>query len=281
MIKVRLLSDVTLSKFFSRDTGLKTLADNSYKAVDEGMYDADKYDYANHSVISLRKVILTCTHVPIISEIKFSSPSKGKILDQSKIIPNDLAIQMTNSGSVGISVLTQPYLFDGSIDNLASIRKSVNVPLLMKDIIVSEAQIDAARKIGADCILLIKAVFDKGFAEGSLEKFTDYANKKGLEVITEVHSEDEFKDVLKNKNKKQIIGINNRNLSTLEVDISVTIELLQKLDKQNNIIISESGISKSDEIKKLRSIGVDAFLVGTSIMESGNVFEKIKELCHA
>jgi indole-3-glycerol phosphate synthase len=188
---------------------------------------------------------------------------------------------MTNSGSIGISVLTQPYLFDGSIDNLASIRKSVNVPLLMKDIIVSEAQIDAARKIGADCILLIKAVFDKGFAEGSLEKFTDYATKKGLEVITEVHSEDEFKDVLKNRNKKQIIGINNRNLSTLEVDISVTIELLQKLDKQNNIIISESGISKSDEIKKLRSIGVDAFLVGTSIMESGNVFEKIKELCHA
>ncbi|HJR85925.1 MAG TPA: indole-3-glycerol-phosphate synthase, partial [Nitrososphaeraceae archaeon] len=227
-----------------------------------------------------RKVILTCTHVPIISEIKFSSPSKGKILDQSKINPKDLAIQMTNSGSVGISVLTQPYLFDGSIDNLASIRKSVSVPLLMKDIIVSEAQVDAARKIGADCILLIKAVFDKGFAEGSLEKFTDYAIKKGLEVITEVHSEDEFKDVLKN-NKRHLIGINNRNLSTLEVDINVTIELLQKLDKQNNIVISESGISKSDEIKKLRSIGVDAFLVGTSIMESGNVFEKIKELSHA
>jgi indole-3-glycerol phosphate synthase len=271
---------VTLSKFFSRETGLKTLADNSFKAVDEGMYDADKYDYASHTVISLRKVILTCTHVPIISEIKFSSPSKGKILDQSKINPKDLAIQMTNSGSVGISVLTQPYLFDGSIDNLASIRKSVSVPLLMKDIIVSESQIDAARKIGADCILLIKAVFDKGFAEGSLEKFTDCAIKKGLEVITEVHSEDEFKDVLKN-NKRYLIGINNRNLSTLEVDINVTIELLQKLDKQNNIVISESGISKSDEIKKLRSIGVDAFLVGTSIMESGNVFEKIKELCHA
>ncbi|HJY15768.1 MAG TPA: hypothetical protein VJ225_07015, partial [Nitrososphaeraceae archaeon] len=98
-------------------------------------------------------------------------------------------------------------------------------------------------------------------------------------VITEVHSEDEFREVL--KNKKQLIGINNRNLNTLEVDINVTITLLQKFDKQNNIIISESGISNSDEITKLRSIGVDAFLVGTSIMESGNVFEKIKELCHA
>lgn len=270
---------MTLSKFFSRETGLKTLTNNSYKAVNEGFYDADKYDYTSHTVISLKKVILTCNHVPIISEIKFSSPSKGKILDQSKINPKDLAIQMTNSGSVGISVLTQPYLFDGSIHNLASIRKSVNVPLLMKDIIVSEVQIDAARKIGADGILLIKTVFDKGFAEGSLEKFSDYATKKGLEVITEVHSEDEFKEILKNKN--QLIGINNRNLNTLEVDISVTIELLQKFDKQNNIIISESGISNSDDIKKLRSIGVDAFLVGTSIMESGNVFEKIKELCHA
>lgn len=276
---VNLLSDVTLSKFFSRETGLKTLADNSYKAVNEGFYDADKYDYTSHTVISLKKVILTCNHVPIISEIKFSSPSKGKILDQSEISPKDLAIQMTNSGSIGISVLTQPYLFDGSIHNLASIRKSVKVPLLMKDIIVSEVQIDAARKIGADGILLIKTVFDKGFAEGSLEKFSDYATKKGLEVITEVHSEDEFKEILKNKN--QLIGINNRNLNTLKVDISVTIELLQKFDKQKNIIISESGISNSDDIKKLRSIGVDAFLIGTSIMESGNVFEKIKELCHA
>jgi indole-3-glycerol phosphate synthase len=276
---LKLLSDVTLSKFFSRETGLKTLADNSYKAINEGLYDADKYDFDSHSVISLKKIIMTCNHIPIISEIKFASPSKGRNLDKSKINPDDLAIQMTNSGSVGISVLTQPYLFDGSIHNLASIRKSVDLPLLMKDIIVSDIQIDAAKKIGADSVLLIKSLFDKGFTEGSLEKFSDYAMKKGLEVITEVHSEDEFGEVL--KNKKQLIGINNRNLNTLEVDINVTIALLQKFDKQNNIIISESGISKSDEITKLRSIGADAFLVGTSIMESGNVFEKIKELCHA
>jgi indole-3-glycerol phosphate synthase len=148
----------------------------------------------------------------------------------------------------------------------------------MKDIIVSEVQIDAARKIGADCILLIKTVFDNGFAEGSMEKFTDYATRKGLEVISEIHSGNEFKEIL--KNKKQLIGINNRNLSTLEVDINVTVKLLQEFDKQNNIIISESGISKSEEIKKLRSIGVDAFLVGTSIMESENFFEKIKDLCY-
>lgn len=147
------------------------------------MYDADKYDYNSHSVISLKRIILTCNHVPIISEIKFASPSKGRILDQSKINPKDLAIQMTHSGSVGISVLTQPYLFDGSIHNLASIRKSVNVPLLMKDIIVSEVQIDTAKKIGADCILFIKSVFDKGFSEGSLEKFSDYAMKKALKSL--------------------------------------------------------------------------------------------------
>jgi indole-3-glycerol phosphate synthase len=103
--------------------------------------------------------------------------------------------------------------------------------------------------------------------------------RKGLEVITEVHSEDEFGEVL--RNRRQLIGINNRNLNTLEVDINVTIMLLQQFDKQNNIIISESGISKSDEITKLKSIGVDAFLIGTSIMESGNVCEKIKELSHA
>jgi len=269
---------VTLSKFFSKETGLKTLAENSYKAINQGSYDVDMYDYNNHSVISLKKMILTCSHVPIISEIKFASPSKGKILDQSKISPMELAKQMTHSGSIGISVLTQPYLFDGSIHNLASIRKGVNVPLLMKDIMVSEVQIDAAKKAGADCILLIKSIFDKGFAEGSIEKFSEYAIKKDLEVIIEVHSEDEFEEVL--KNKKQLIGINNRNLNTLEVDINVTITLLQKFDKQNNIIISESGISETNDIKKLRSTGVDAFLVGTSIMESANVFEKIQELSH-
>ena len=269
---------MTLSKFFSKETGLKTLAENSYKAINQGSYDVDMYDYNNHSVISLKKTILTCNHVPIISEIKFASPSEGKILNQSKINPIELAKQMTHSGSIGISVLTQPYLFDGSIYNLASIRKSVNVPLLMKDITVSEVQIDAAKKAGADCILLIKSIFDKGFAEGSIEKFSEYAIKKDLEVIIEVHSEDEFEDVL--KNKRQLIGINNRNLNTLEVDINVTITLLQKFDKQNNIVISESGISKSNDIKNLRSIGVDAFLVGTSIMESGNVFAKIKELSH-
>jgi len=268
-----------LSKFFSRQTWLKTLADNSYKAINQGLYNVDKYDYGSHSVISLKKVILSCSHIPIISEIKFASPSKGRILDHSKIDPKDLAIMMTNSGSVGISVVTQPYLFDGSIDNLASIRKSVIVPLIMKDIIVSEVQIDAAKRIGADGILLIKSIFDKGFSEGSLEKFSDYAMKRGLEFITEVHSQEEFAEVLRNKG--QLIGINNRNLNTLEVDINVTITLLQNFDKQNNIIISESGISKSDEISKLKSIGVDAFLVGTSIMESGNVIEKIKELCHA
>jgi indole-3-glycerol phosphate synthase len=278
MIKTKILFDVTLSKFFSKETGLKTLAENSYKAINQGSYDVDMYDYNNHSVISLKKTILTCNHVPIISEIKFASPSEGKILNQSKINPTELAKQMTHSGSIGISVLTQPYLFDGSIYNLASIRKSVNVPLLMKDITVSEVQIDAAKKAGADCILLIKSIFDKGFAEGSIEKFSEYAIKKDLEVIIEVHSEDEFEDVL--KNKRQLIGINNRNLNTLEVDINVTITLLQKFDKQNNIVISESGISKSNDIKNLRSIGVDAFLVGTSIMESGNVFAKIKELSH-
>ena len=99
MIRTKLLSGVTLSKFFSRETGLKTLTDNSYKAVNEGLYDADKYDYDQSFYNFAKKIILTCNHVPIISEIKFASPSKGKILDQSKINPEDLAIQMTKSGS--------------------------------------------------------------------------------------------------------------------------------------------------------------------------------------
>ncbi|MGI0035288.1 MAG: hypothetical protein ACRD98_05410, partial [Nitrososphaera sp.] len=116
---------------------------------------------------------------------------------------------MTESGAVGLSVLTQPYVFEGSIEYLAAIRKAVTVPLLMKDIIVSRVQIDAARKTGADCVLLIKTVFDRDLAEESIENLAEYAARKSLSVIIEVHTDGEFAQVL--KSKQDLIGINNRN----------------------------------------------------------------------
>lgn len=269
-----------MSRFLKKAGVLRTLADNSFRAIDEGHYDAERYDLHSHTALSLRNYILASTGVPIVCEIKFSSPSLGTILDSSGINLLNFAGKLTTSGIVGLSVVTQPYLFKGSIHYLANIRKTVTVPILMKDIIVSEVQIDAAKRIGADCILLIKSIFDEGMAEGTIEKFMEYAENKGLHVLIEVHKESEYKDVLSGSNKRLLIGINNRNLDNLDLDLDVTKRLLQKYNKGKNIIVSESGISNSKQIGDLLSVGADAFLIGTSIMESQDPLSKVKELCN-
>ena len=156
-------------------------------------------------------------------------------------------------------------------------------PILMKDIVVSDVQIKAAKRAGADCVLLIKTVFDSNLSEGSLETLAEYAKKIGLEVILETHDETEFSDVVKTNSKSKkpfsVIGINNRNLSTLEVDLDTTVRILSENSKSNDIVISESGIRGPTDIMKLKSAGADAFLIGTSLMEkSKKMSQKIKEL---
>ena len=269
-----------MSKFVRENFALKILADYSYKALEEGAYDSEKYNFQAHTSISLRQRILSCPHAPLITEIKLSSPSRGQIVTKSKINLAELASTMVTAGAIGLSVLTQPHLFNGSIDNLANIRKNVSVPLLMKDIVVSESQIDAAKRIGSDCILLIKSIFDNELAEGSIERFVEYAYRKGLQVIVEVHSEQQFQDAinLNRDNKNNFIGINNRDLTSLSVDIQTTERLLSEYPKGKNIVISESGINNVKDIQFLKKAGADAFLVGTSIMESNDVACKVKEL---
>jgi indole-3-glycerol phosphate synthase len=264
-----------MSKFVRSDFSIKRLVDNSFKAIDEGAYETEHS--FTHDAISLKKAILSCPHAPLITEVKFSSPSQGKIRGKSS--PAEIATTMVQSGAIGLSILTQPYLFEGSVEYLAAIRKSVSVPLLMKDITVSQVQIDAGKKIGADCILLIKTVFDQNLAEDSMEKLAEYATKKGLQVLVEVHSEQEFGEVL--KAKYALVGINNRNLDNLQVDIANTEKLLKKHGKGKSVIISESGVGKPEDIQYLRNAGADAFLVGTSIMETGDISGKVAELYNA
>ncbi|MFZ0511054.1 MAG: indole-3-glycerol-phosphate synthase [Candidatus Nitrosopolaris sp.] len=271
-----------MSRFLKTQNYLNNLAENSYKAIDEGVYSNTKYDYSGHDPISMRKSILSCPHASLITEIKFASPSKGKIVanNNASSNPTDIASNMVGSGAVGLSIVTQPYLFNGSPEYLGMIRKTVAVPLLMKDIIVSEIQIDSAKRMGADCILLIKSIFDSNLTEGSIEKFADYANKKGVQVVFEVHQEQEFREVLKSliDTRQNLIGINNRDLQYLNVDIATTINLLKKFDKRGHVIISESGIIKAEEIQQLKKAGADAFLIGTSIMESSDITTKVAEL---
>jgi indole-3-glycerol phosphate synthase len=187
---------------------------------------------------------------------------------------------MIKGGAAGLSVLTQKYLFNGSLTNFIVIRQNTPIPMLMKDIIVSEIQLDCAKKIGADYILLIMSIFDKNLAEGDLDRFVKYAHKKGLNILFEVHHEQEFSEILKfNLGKTDLIGINNRNLDNLKIDLQITENLLKKFNKGNNVIVSESGIDNSRQIMQLKKAGADAFLIGTSIMEKREqITGKIKEL---
>jgi indole-3-glycerol phosphate synthase len=267
-----------MSKFI-RSGRLEELVKNSYKSIDDGYYSTDKYDLKTHGSISLKKAIFSSQHASIIAEVKYTSPSKGWIVGNKQVKPVELASSMVRAGAAALSVLTQPYLFEGSIEHLNSIRKITNVPLLMKDIIVSETQIEAAKKCGADIILLIKTIFDRNLTEGSIEKFVEYSRKKDLQVLLEVHTEEEFKEILKSSIvTDRLIGINNRNLDSLSVDIKITEMLLNKYDKGKNIVISESGIVTPGDIRYLKGAGADAFLIGTSIMESNDPRSKLTEL---
>jgi indole-3-glycerol phosphate synthase len=270
---------VYASRFSRSSYSLKVLADNSYRSISEGRYDVQKEYQLSHEPLSIRKSILRCSHAPLITEVKLSSPTEGNLsasLDETNIA--SAAQDMADNGAVALSVLTQPHLFSGSIKHLSAIRKCVSVPILMKDVIVSEVQIQSAKKIGADCILLIKSVFDSDLAEGSMEKFSAHARAKGLSTLVEVHSENEFKEVLEESANYDLIGINNRDLNTLEVDLDVTRRLLMKYDKGKNIIVSESGIKLPNQIVLLKEAGADAFLIGTGIIKSGNISSKVREL---
>lgn len=276
-----------MSRFFTINNErniLRKLVENSFRSIDEGLYDLNSD--RSHDSLDLTNDIYAMNQIkkiPIITEVKLASPSKGEIVSNEKVDLIDTTQQMVKGGAIGISVLTQKYLFNGSIDNFVTIRKNVSIPMLMKDIIVSETQIDCAKKIGADYILLIKTIFDKDLAEGSIEKFSEYSHNKGLNVLYEVHSEDEFKEILEFKSeKKDLVGINNRNLDTLKIDLKITEKLLAKKDKGKKLIVSESGIEKIEHIRYLKNAGADAFLIGTSIMENNqNIEFKVKELVNS
>jgi indole-3-glycerol phosphate synthase len=271
-----------MARFRDHIQHLYRLVDNSYRALDDGAYDYNISDIKTHDILDLRKCIVSCPHIPIIGEIKYRSPSQGSLIDE-KFQPLDIADIMINSGAVALSVLTQPYEFNGSISNLLNIRHKANVPILMKDIIVSDAQISVARKIGADSILLIKSIFDKNLAEGDIEEYMNYANRIGLGAIIEVHTQTEFAESIKlvETPRNNIIGINNRDLSTLDVDTSVTSKILMNQNKGSCVVISESGISDPQTIRELRKVGADGFLIGTSLVQSSDIGRKMEELSQA
>ena len=249
---------------------LKTLVQNSQNAISDGVYEISKR--LQKSEVDLVDSIRKNDHASLITEVKFSSPTLGKIRSMSD--PVKIAKMMIRGGAVGISVLTQPYLFDGSPEYFMQIRQAVNVPLLMKDITVDKIQIDAAEKIGADYILLIQSLFDKKLVS-EIDEFIDYAQRKKLKVLVEAQTGKEFENAI--KTNADLIGINNRNLDTLELDINTTKKILDGRN-YSRIIISESGIESEKEIRFLHKYGASAFLVGSNIMKSANIEETVRRL---
>ncbi len=202
-------------------------------------------------------------NVPVIAEIKPSSPNEGKIIAKEE--REKFAQEYLEGGACALSVLTEPKIFSGDI---LFLQKEWEVPVLMKDFVIDKRQIGSG-----DCVLLIQKLLDLCNIEA--DEMISYAHEDGIEVLLEVHDLHEFERA--KKTEADIIGINNRDLETMKVDIGNTVKILEKI-KTDRTVISESGISSSEDVKKLVKAGADAVLVGTGLLKSGNVKKKIEEM---
>ena len=210
-----------------------------------------------------------CEEIRLIAEVKKASPSKGLIREDFD--PVKIAQSYEASGASCISVLTDQKFFQGRLEYLDAIRKAVTVPLLRKDFIIDTYQIIEARAAGADAVLLIAACLEKQ----QLEDFIGIARQLHLDVLVESHT---YKDLDKSLLAGTVlVGINNRDLGTFTVDLQTTIDLMKDIPGDRTVV-SESGIRTREDVIKLQRSGVDAILVGESLMREKDIEKKVKEL---
>lgn len=205
----------------------------------------------------------------IIAEVKKASPSKGVIREDFD--PVAIAEEYEAAGAAAVSVLTDVKFFQGDLVYLTTCRAVTSLPTLRKDFIIDEFQIDESRAAGADAVLLIAALLDAY----TLRTFRERIEKLEMAALVEVHDEQELEKVIESGAK--IIGINNRDLQTFDVDIETTFRLASRIPS-GRIIVSESGISTRDDLKRLADAGVNAALIGESLMSAPKPGEKLKEL---
>lgn len=199
--------------------------------------------------------------IPIIAEFKRASP-RGII--NLNLDPKEASLKMIKGGASAISVLTEPYFFKGSFEDLSIIAKTVKAPVLMKDFIISKKQIKKAYTLGADAILLITKIL----RTDELKEFLKLSKSLSLEAIIEIHDFEDLEKAL--KIKPSIIGINNRDLRSLKVDLNTFKELAPSIPK-NIIKVAESGVNNLKDVLKLIEFGADAILIGTSIMRAKDI----------
>jgi indole-3-glycerol phosphate synthase len=205
----------------------------------------------------------------IISEVKKASPSKGVIREDFD--PLAIAQGYERGGANAISVLTEPHFFQGDLEYLAGIRRYVSIPLLRKDFIVSKYQILEALVYGADFILLIAAALSRK----ELKELLEYTRHLGMEALVEIHDKSELTKAI--ASGADIIGINHRNLQTFDMDMNLCYDLIPLIPNRK-VIVAESGIYEHGQLEDLNKAGVDAFLVGESLMRQENVETALQTL---
>jgi indole-3-glycerol phosphate synthase len=225
-------------------------------------------EFFNQACIRFSDRVKANNHLSIIAEIKKASPSKGIIRED--LNHRKIADIYFEEGADAVSILTDKNFFKGDLIFLNEIAKEKQSPLLRKDFIIDELQVLESKANGADIILLIAEVL----SASQVNELTHAAIETGMEVLLELHSEDQLNKI--NFNVNGLIGINNRNLNDFTIDLSTT-ENIRKKIPDDVIVVSESGISKKDDIKYLYDSGANALLVGEYFMKSKDIRSKLKE----
>ncbi|MBO9693455.1 indole-3-glycerol phosphate synthase TrpC [Chryseobacterium sp.] len=203
----------------------------------------------------------------IIAEFKRQSPSKGIINNNAE--PLDVVSAYENFGASGISILTDRDFFGGDLTDIINVREQITIPILRKDFMIDEYQFYEAKSIGADVILLIASCL----SPAQTEEFTDLAHELKMEVLLEIHTEDELKHF---NSKIDLVGINNRNLKDFKVDLQHSVQLKNQLPK-GVLSVAESGIYSLDDFKFLKEKGFDSFLMGEYFMKNTNPAKAFEE----
>jgi len=220
------------------------------------------------AALSQKEKFPTGSKIHLIAEVKKASPSKGVIREDFD--PEDIAVIYEKSGATAISVLTEKTFFQGDISYLEKIRSVVSLPLLRKDFMIDESQIPEAKAYGADAILLIAAILDKN----QIHDYHLLAGEYGLDTLVEVHNEKELEKVIE---WAPVIGINNRDLATFEVDLATTFRLLKRIPC-DRIVVAESGISRRDDLMALLEAQVRAVLIGEAFMKEKDIGAAVSSL---
>lgn len=227
-----------------------------------------QYPLFNRVCFSLKESVLHPDRTGIIAEYKRASPSKGLINGHSTV--EEVVLGYQNAGASAVSVLTDFDFFQGSLEDLTKARTVLNIPLLRKEFIVDKYQIAEAKAYGADIILLIAACL----TPSEIEDFSTYATSLGLNVLLEVHNEEELLENI--FPTIDAIGVNNRNLKDFSVSLAHSYDLVNKIP-DDYIKVSESGISESEIIKDLKGKGFNSFLIGENFMKTSDPAKAIQE----